>query len=284
MKKQKGFTLIELLVVIAIIAMLMAIVTPAIRKAKDYAKRTICSSNIRQTGIALRLYAEANDDMFIPYRTNGGVETKNTTTQKTPAGADPPDPQAWHGVIAYSKNYIVGGEYAPMHLGVLYDQGLIETPEVFYCPAQPRNSEYPIPYDYDTYTVNKTVEWGSKTFQSPTFGGNFVRTSYNYWTHGQSRVDNVGGIKPILVDNLQEWEVIPHRKARSLASTPQGVSAYFRDGHVAFCQNEETFDQQYWPGHPLRNNGNAGDGSYGNGPGNATAADFEKLLRTLEMN
>lgn len=56
MKTKKGFTLIELLVVIAVIALLMAIIMPALRKAKEYAKKVICQSNQRQIGLAIGNY------------------------------------------------------------------------------------------------------------------------------------------------------------------------------------------------------------------------------------
>jgi prepilin-type N-terminal cleavage/methylation domain-containing protein len=56
MKKKKGFTLIELLVVIAIIAMLLAIVVPSLRKAKEYARKIICKSNLHQVGLAMGSY------------------------------------------------------------------------------------------------------------------------------------------------------------------------------------------------------------------------------------
>ena len=64
MNKRRGFTLIELLVVIAIIALLMAILVPALRRAKEQAKTMICRANLRQYGIAGNMYLDDNDDYF----------------------------------------------------------------------------------------------------------------------------------------------------------------------------------------------------------------------------
>ncbi len=57
----KGFTLIELLVVIAIIALLLAIIMPALSRAKLYAHRIMCSNNLRQQALGTVLYANDND-------------------------------------------------------------------------------------------------------------------------------------------------------------------------------------------------------------------------------
>ena len=60
-KIRNGFTLIELLVVIAIIALLVSILLPSLNKAKELARRAVCSSNLHQMGLGTMMYANDND-------------------------------------------------------------------------------------------------------------------------------------------------------------------------------------------------------------------------------
>jgi len=66
-ERSKGFTLIELLVVIAIIAILAAMILPALARAKEAARRTDCMGHLRQLELALKMYVEDNRNLFPPH-------------------------------------------------------------------------------------------------------------------------------------------------------------------------------------------------------------------------
>ncbi|MHC4596725.1 MAG: type II secretion system protein [Planctomycetota bacterium] len=64
MRKRKGFTLIELLVVIAIIALLMAILMPALGRVKKQSRSVACQANLKQWGLIFSMYTEDNNGYF----------------------------------------------------------------------------------------------------------------------------------------------------------------------------------------------------------------------------
>ena len=64
MRKGKGFTLIELLMVISIVVLLMAILLPALQRARNQARAVVCQANLKQWGTILALYTEDNQGRF----------------------------------------------------------------------------------------------------------------------------------------------------------------------------------------------------------------------------
>jgi prepilin-type N-terminal cleavage/methylation domain-containing protein/prepilin-type processing-associated H-X9-DG protein len=77
---KRGFTLVELLVVIGIIALLIALLMPALNKARKAAQAVVCMSNLRQLGLALNMYSNDSKDALMPdgywtYDYPSGVQT-----------------------------------------------------------------------------------------------------------------------------------------------------------------------------------------------------------------
>ncbi len=116
MQSKKGFTLIELLVVIAIIALLLSIITPALRSAKEQARKAVCAAHVKSLLTGIYVYAARFDDN-IPSSIWGMNATWNFICWQTYAPEDDPRP-CW------------------VNLGRLYGTDVIDDPEIFYCPSQ----------------------------------------------------------------------------------------------------------------------------------------------------
>lgn len=110
--KRRGFTLIELLVVISIIAILVAMLLPALTLARETARRAICASNMSQFMLATILYAGDQDDQP-PFATHNGAH---------------PDPSV------HANTYLRNTFQQPMRAILYKDYGL-STRDVWYCPS-----------------------------------------------------------------------------------------------------------------------------------------------------
>lgn len=110
--RQKAFTLIELLVVVAIIALLIAILLPALTAARETSKIVVCQSNQRQLIMANIMYANEQKDWYVPLSTPPAVDSvgwgtrwmQNGLYQKMLGAHN--DPSVWWGLSVWPRNLL----------------------------------------------------------------------------------------------------------------------------------------------------------------------------------
>jgi prepilin-type N-terminal cleavage/methylation domain-containing protein len=217
--RSSAFTLVELLVVIGIIALLMAILLPALAKAREASQKTVCLSNLRQLGTAMQQYATEYKD-FIPI---GYMDQKQFS------------------YVAYHRNTISTPRVSQM--GFLVIGRTITDGKAFFCPSETdpmfmyQTPENPWPYEKDAL--------------SPTPPSTHSRFGYNarpvanwpkdsdpaQFPNPMARKSQLGN-KALLADLLINRDYIKHRHKT-------GINVLFGSWSAQFV-NTKDFDVSPW--------------------------------------
>ena len=134
-RRAAAFTLIELLVVLAIIALLISILAPALGRARENGRRTVCGNNLRQMGQACWNYSNDNEGWYPakPWYGHTGAGVKELAQHQWEASPrDPEGPDGWGLLLAgmvrdiLEREYTHGGAEAPKYM---------PDPKILVCPS-----------------------------------------------------------------------------------------------------------------------------------------------------
>ena len=237
LRVKQGFTLIELLVVIAIIAMLAALLVPAMKNALEQGRRSVCKSNLRQLGVATHQYAGDHRDLLpLPWSVNypyaGNVYGAYSGTP-----SHEPQNVGWVALMPYfGANKVVGVDPAS-EVKQEYDR--VGFDQVFFCPS-------------GGYRNKKEAEWGLGQGQASGYA--FYMNQPANWPHSpKSRATDPPGWL-IFSDLANHRPNPPHAvkwwvNHKDDIGKPAGSNCLFLDSHTAWVPRPDlTVEVRYFTG------------------------------------
>jgi prepilin-type N-terminal cleavage/methylation domain-containing protein len=258
--RKKGFTLVELLVVISIIALLLAIIIPSMNKARETAKRVICSNQLKEIARALSLYADSYNNKMPFY---GGKDPTFDNPYKCTENFDeaascPVDEAHPYAAFRMNEQWCQGGDLRkpyPMKLGCLYRSGIITDARLYYCPSNRKDLQYVYDSYVHPYPPNASYEWGTlpQKYNADTQMNQWVRAGYTYYPVDSTmyrfydgakeapqatarRYDRLDPHIPFLADVLWFRDQLSHSTKDTF-----GTNAAFKDTHVVYANDWRLF-------------------------------------------